>query len=386
VAYCANPTNHPRIWPVNARDVYQWWLNRATAQVTATPGVANGNSLATINITGAQDPNTAVELFVPGSGIAFPLQIWTNAAPADTSVYRASGHVIKVLVGTTVTNVQIQYVVGPAAQDDFYTTNQDYDLIVSAPGVLANDFSGDWPGLIATNAGAPQHGTVTLNANGGFTYRPQSGFYGMDCFTYQATDGTNNFGSALVTIQVTQTGGLFNDDFTRCDSRLSPWQVCSGQWSNSGGVMQGSGSQPDNYSYCYLTNSWADCSIKAAVQFPAGAFGGGLGGRLNPNSGAHYAAWIYPEGSQGGSNVLKLVKFSSWLVCTQLAVTNLPGVGTTWHTLELSLHGNQVSVSYDSQPMIATTDTGLSNGGVSLDMWTSMTPYSMSVSNLIIAP
>jgi hypothetical protein len=208
----------------------------------------------------------------------------------------------------------------------------------------------------------------------------------MDCFTYQATDGTNNFGSALVSIQVTQTGGLFNDDFTRCDGRLLPWQVCSGQWSNAGGIMQGSRSQPNNYSYCYLTNSWADYSIKAAIQFPAGAFGGGLGGRLNPNSGAHYAAWIYPEGSQGGSNELKLVKFSSWLVCTQLAVTNLPGVGTTWHALELSLHGNQVSVSYDSQPMIATTDTGLSTGGVSLDMWTSTTPYSMSVSNLIMAP
>ena len=64
-----------------------------------------------------------------------------------------------------------------------------------------------------------------LSANGGFTYTPQSGFAGMDCFTYQATDGTNNFGTAMVTIQVTQTGGLFNDDFTRCDGPLSPWQV-----------------------------------------------------------------------------------------------------------------------------------------------------------------
>ena len=32
VAYCADSSLHPRIWPANARNIYQWWSNRSTAQ------------------------------------------------------------------------------------------------------------------------------------------------------------------------------------------------------------------------------------------------------------------------------------------------------------------------------------------------------------------
>ena len=49
---------------------------------------------------------------------------------------------------------------GPAAQDDTYGTVQGQPLTVAAPGVLSNDFSGTWPGLTATSASSPQHGTV----------------------------------------------------------------------------------------------------------------------------------------------------------------------------------------------------------------------------------
>jgi len=30
-----NAQVHPRLWAANARDVYQWWLNRSTVQITA---------------------------------------------------------------------------------------------------------------------------------------------------------------------------------------------------------------------------------------------------------------------------------------------------------------------------------------------------------------
>ena len=75
--------------------------------------------------------------------------------------------------------------------------------------------------------------------------------------------------------------------------------------------------------------------MQGRFQFPVGAFGGGLGGRVNPVTGAHYAAWIYPEGSAGGSSVLKLIKFQNWTSLgyngssyTPMQQVSLAGVGT----------------------------------------------------------
>ena len=36
----------------------------------------------------------------------------------------------------------------------------------------------------------PAHGTLTLNADGSFTYTPTAGYTGTDSFTYKANDGT----------------------------------------------------------------------------------------------------------------------------------------------------------------------------------------------------
>ena len=135
----------------------------------------------------------------------------------------------------------------------------------------------------------------------------------MDSFSYQANDGVTNSGAAIVTICVTPVGQLFADDFTRLGGGdpLAPWQVASGAWTITNGVMQGTGPL-QTYGFAYVDNNWTDYWVQGRVQFPVGAFGGGLGGRLNPVTGAHYAAWIYPEGSPGGSSVLKLLKFQNW--------------------------------------------------------------------------
>ena len=113
-----------------------------------------------------------------------------------------------------------------------------------------------------------------------------------------------------------------------------------------------------------LTNIWTNYSVQAQVQFPVGAYGGGVGGRLDPLTGARYAAWIYPEGSPGGSNLLKLLKFQTWssfgyngtnLVSLQEA--SLGAVGTNWHTLKLAMLGQQLAVYYDGSRALSATDT-----------------------------
>ena len=42
------------------------------------------------------------------------------------------------------------------------------------------------------------HGTLSLGANGGFTYTPTTGYTGPDSFTYRANDGTSNSNTVTV--------------------------------------------------------------------------------------------------------------------------------------------------------------------------------------------
>ena len=70
-----------------------------------------------------------------------------------------------------------------------YSVTENTALTVPAPGVLGNDTDADGDTLTAALVGAPQHGTLTLNPNGSFTYTPASNFTGTDTFTYRASDG-----------------------------------------------------------------------------------------------------------------------------------------------------------------------------------------------------
>ena len=70
--------------------------------------------------------------------------------------------------------------------------------------MLGNDLDVE-PGttLTATLDAGPANGTVTLAANGSFTYTPAANFSGTDSFTYTASDGTAVSNVATVTITVT---------------------------------------------------------------------------------------------------------------------------------------------------------------------------------------
>ena len=96
----------------------------------------------------------------------------------------------------------------PTAVDDSYSMVQDRTLDVAAAGVLAND--SDPQGQPITVAAprpvsGPSHGSLTLRANGSFTYTPDADWSGSDSFTYRATDGFLTSTSATVTIVVAST-------------------------------------------------------------------------------------------------------------------------------------------------------------------------------------
>ena len=90
----------------------------------------------------------------------------------------------------------------PVATDDAYSTVEDVDLSVPAPGVLGNDTDADGDQLSASLVTLPANGTVTLGADGSFLYEPDAGFDGTDTFAYAVNDGTHASTPATVTITV----------------------------------------------------------------------------------------------------------------------------------------------------------------------------------------
>ncbi|WP_424216191.1 FG-GAP-like repeat-containing protein (plasmid) [Streptomyces sp. BI20] len=92
-----------------------------------------------------------------------------------------------------------------ATNESYGHVGADTPLTVAAPGVLGNDTDADGDTLTASVVTGPAHGTLTLNANGGFGYRPTAAYVGNDSFTYRASDGTND--SNLATVSLTVSAG-----------------------------------------------------------------------------------------------------------------------------------------------------------------------------------
>jgi VCBS repeat-containing protein len=90
----------------------------------------------------------------------------------------------------------------PTAIDDQYEVDEDDELTVAAKGVLTNDDDPDGDTLSAVLIDEPQHGEVSLDANGSFTYTPDPGYFGDDQFEYAASDGQLQSNTATVDITI----------------------------------------------------------------------------------------------------------------------------------------------------------------------------------------
>jgi Bacterial Ig domain/Cadherin-like domain/CARDB/FG-GAP-like repeat/SdrD B-like domain len=90
----------------------------------------------------------------------------------------------------------------PLAQGDTYATDEDTPLVIAAAGVLANDIDAELDALTATVVTVPVNGTLTLNADGSFTYTPNANFNGSDSFTYKGNDGALDSDVVMVTLTV----------------------------------------------------------------------------------------------------------------------------------------------------------------------------------------
>jgi len=120
----------------------------------------------------------------------------------------------------------------PFAADDSYTTEEDTELSVTAPGVLGNDSDVDGDALTAVLVSGPANGTLALDVNGSFTYTPNADWFGTDSFAYKANDGIAYSNIATVSITVNPISEPPDDTDTTppawpVDSTLSAISVTS---------------------------------------------------------------------------------------------------------------------------------------------------------------
>lgn len=125
-----------------------------------------------------------------------------NANNTDSFTYRVSDGTLTSSLATVTINITSVNDV-PVGVADSYSVNEDVTLSIDgANGVLKNDTDADGQSLTASLVAQPQHGNVTLNANGSFSYTPSANYNGPDSFSYRASDGTGNSAPATVTITV----------------------------------------------------------------------------------------------------------------------------------------------------------------------------------------
>ncbi|MEQ1848152.1 MAG: Ig-like domain-containing protein, partial [Nitrospira sp.] len=95
----------------------------------------------------------------------------------------------------------------PVAVNDSYTVAEGMTLDVTTFGLLTNDTDIDTPqaGLASALVNGPLQGTLTLNADGSFTYVHNGSETTTDSFTYRVSDGINFSNLATVSLTITPT-------------------------------------------------------------------------------------------------------------------------------------------------------------------------------------
>jgi len=207
VALTITPVNDA---PAAANDAYttaedtQLVIN-AAAGVLANDTDVEGDALSAVLVSGPAHGN--LNLSADGS---FTYTPGANFSGADSFTYKTNDGTTDSTVATVALSI-IPMNDAPVAGNDSYTTAQGAPLVVAAQaGVLANDSDVDGEALSSVLVSGPAHGSLSLNADGSFTYTPVASFNGTDSFTYQANDGLT--GSNIATAILAVTPGISGAD------------------------------------------------------------------------------------------------------------------------------------------------------------------------------
>ncbi|WP_182132152.1 tandem-95 repeat protein [Variovorax paradoxus] len=209
VTVTVNPVNDAPVFvdaggtPVNTTDGYVFGYdeNRPAGAVLGTVHATDGDS-ATVtysilsgNDNGyfAIDPVTGEISLTPAGAAAF-VNDYEAGANAHALVVGANDGTVTTSIPVTLNEQNLNE--APTAPDDTKTTNEDTPV---SGQIVGSDVDGDT--LTYVKSSDPSHGTVTVNADGTYTYTPGANFNGTDSFTVTVSDGHG--GTTTSTVNVT---------------------------------------------------------------------------------------------------------------------------------------------------------------------------------------
>ncbi|WP_207264896.1 VCBS domain-containing protein [Desulfovibrio sp. Huiquan2017] len=171
---------------------------------------ADGNVVRTYEVGGETDPTIPLGT---EDGSTFTYVVVEPAGGTEDGFYVAS------ISGT----------VGNENTDGAIVTPEDTDIIIS---VLGNDSDPDGDTLTISGTTDPEHGSVSVNADGTITYKPEANYNGDDHFTYTVSDGHGGTDTATVYVNVTPVNDAplaVNDDVTIDEDHNATGNVIQGQ-------------------------------------------------------------------------------------------------------------------------------------------------------------
>ena len=185
---------------LNAYGAQKWdghlqveWRDGSGSKIGETETI--GSYASQTDAVGAWVPLSGTRIAPVGAEVARIVMILTN---------NGSGLAVSSLYFDNVSAVLTGFVAAtPVSTNDAYAVVENGVLNIAAPGVLANDSDPEDDPLTAQWVSDPSNGSLTLNADGSFSYAPNPGFVGTDDFNYRANDGSWDGNVATVSIAVT---------------------------------------------------------------------------------------------------------------------------------------------------------------------------------------
>jgi hypothetical protein len=205
-----NPINDPPVANDDMAIVNQG-TSSAIEILANDTDVDDGIDRGTISIAGGPEHGTTT---INSNGIVVydPAEGYFGPDSFTYTVGDAAGAV------SNVATVSIHVNAPPVAADDSYQVLNAETLWVQIPGVLGNDTDADGDTLVAVLlSGGPAHGSLDFHSDGSFSYTPETGFAGIDQFTYLVTDRQAESNPATATIHVLSannvrvSGRVFDD-------------------------------------------------------------------------------------------------------------------------------------------------------------------------------
>lgn len=225
VAIVVNPSNAA---PVAGDDTFNTNMN--TALVVAAPGVFDNDSddISFTLLSNTSPASGTLSLSGTGAFTYTPATGFVGTVSFTYTIQDGGGLTDTATVTINVINPDL-----PVAATDNYITRKNTNLIEGAPGVLGNDTTPTGTNVVSVTGALAtvQGGTLTISADGSFTYIPPSGFVGNDSVVYTINNGTDSDTGTInikvipdVYVKLTEVN-QFDENFpyTECPPPR-PWQ------------------------------------------------------------------------------------------------------------------------------------------------------------------